>query len=232
MSNIDPLGLDWKIRAKGAIRITIGIVGDIIGYVGLGAGIGSEGASLGTSSPISIPLIVGSAALIGVSSDQIVTGWAELGTGEPQISQTENALGEIGNFDRKYDISGTLINLEISLGPNFSVPITQGVSYALRSCSYYVIEVRYLSSLKNESATVTKYYYLAEQNAVEKLLYGGKIGENLPSSKGVAISKRPTVTELENLTAKHNVEFAVSYKLGPGKRGGGGQYYIIFIQAQ
>jgi hypothetical protein len=42
----------------------------------------------------------------------------------------------------------------------------------------------------------------------------------------VAIPKRPTTTELENLSAKHDVEFAVTYKYGEGKNGGGGQYYL------
>jgi hypothetical protein len=43
-----------------------------------------------------------------------------------------------------------------------------------------------------------------------------------------AIERRPTVTELENLTAKHDVEFAVTYRLGPGPNGGGGQYFLYF----
>jgi hypothetical protein len=42
----------------------------------------------------------------------------------------------------------------------------------------------------------------------------------------VTIPGRPTALELENLTAKHNVEFAVTYKYGPGRNGGGGQYSL------
>lgn len=34
------------------------------------------------------------------------------------------------------------------------------------------------------------------------------------------------MTELENLTIKHGVEFAVVYRLGPGPKGTGGQYYL------
>ena len=58
------------------------------------------------------------------------------------------------------------------------------------------------------------------------LLYGARVGEGLPGSEGVAIPSRPTPTELANLTAKHDVEFAVTYKYGAGPDGGGGQYYL------
>jgi hypothetical protein len=34
------------------------------------------------------------------------------------------------------------------------------------------------------------------------------------------------VKDLENLTDKHGVEFAVVYKLGPGPNGAGGTYYL------
>ena len=63
-------------------------------------------------------------------------------------------------------------------------------------------------------------------NAVQDLLYGAKPGQGLPGAAGVPISARPTVAELENLTAKHNVEFAVVYQYGPGPNGSGGQYYL------
>ena len=61
---------------------------------------------------------------------------------------------------------------------------------------------------------------------VSELLYGARPGEGLPGYQGVAIPKRPTALELENLTAKHGVEFAVTYKYGPGRSGRGGQYYL------
>ena len=64
------------------------------------------------------------------------------------------------------------------------------------------------------------------KNLVGDLLYGNKAGEGLPGPAGVPISGRPTNQQLENLTAKHNVEFGVTYRLGPGKNGGGGQYYL------
>ncbi|PWG15419.1 hypothetical protein DF268_01010 [Streptomyces sp. V2] len=63
-------------------------------------------------------------------------------------------------------------------------------------------------------------------NAVTRLLYGARAGEGLPGKAGIPISRRPTVTELENLTVKHGVEFAVVYKLGPGPKGAGGQYSL------
>lgn len=65
-----------------------------------------------------------------------------------------------------------------------------------------------------------------EGGPVSDLLYGGRPGEGLPRASGVPIPARPTVQELENLTAKHGVEFAVTYKLGAGRRGGGGQYFL------
>ncbi|KKW81768.1 hypothetical protein AAV96_02590, partial [Acinetobacter sp. AG1] len=64
------------------------------------------------------------------------------------------------------------------------------------------------------------------KSPVHKLLYGMKIGEELPGTVGVPIMNRPSVIEIENLTAKHGVEFAVTYKLGNGKNGGGGQYFL------
>ncbi|WP_276528321.1 putative T7SS-secreted protein [Streptomyces noursei] len=62
---------------------------------------------------------------------------------------------------------------------------------------------------------------------LNRLLYGGRPGEGLPGSAGIAIPRRPTVQEMENLTAKHGVEFAVTYKYGPGVNGGGGQYHLF-----
>lgn len=41
------------------------------------------------------------------------------------------------------------------------------------------------------------------------------------------IPRRPTPAELENLTNKHAVEFAVTYKYGAGPNGAGGQYYLF-----
>ena len=67
---------------------------------------------------------------------------------------------------------------------------------------------------------------LGEPGAVTDLLYGARPGEGLPGSAGVAIPARPTPTELANLTEKHGVEFATTYKYGPGPNGGGGQYYL------
>jgi hypothetical protein len=63
-------------------------------------------------------------------------------------------------------------------------------------------------------------------NKIQDLLYGARAGEGLPGATGVKISSRPTISELENLTAKHGVEFATIYKLGPNANGGGGQYIL------
>jgi hypothetical protein len=64
------------------------------------------------------------------------------------------------------------------------------------------------------------------EEPIGDLLYGARPGEGLPGSIGVGIPRRPTVLEMENLTVKHDVEFAVTYKLGQGKAGGGGQYFL------
>lgn len=66
---------------------------------------------------------------------------------------------------------------------------------------------------------------------ITRLLYGARKGEGLPGFAGVAIERRPSVGELENLTIKHGVEFAVVYKLGPGPKGAGGQYFLYSGQA-
>jgi hypothetical protein len=67
---------------------------------------------------------------------------------------------------------------------------------------------------------------LNEFGPVENLLYGAPRQGGLPGSSGVDIPRRPTPLDLENMTAKHDVEFAVTYELGPGKNGGGGQYRL------
>ena len=67
---------------------------------------------------------------------------------------------------------------------------------------------------------------LAETGAVDRLLYGARVGEGLPGGAGVAVPGRPTPAQLEALTVKHDVEFAVTYKLGPGQNGRGGQYFL------
>jgi len=68
---------------------------------------------------------------------------------------------------------------------------------------------------------------LGELEAVDRLLYGARVGEGLPGSTGIPIANRPTPAQLEALTVKHDVEFAVTYQLGPGKGGGGGQYFLF-----
>ncbi|MFD7907383.1 DUF6531 domain-containing protein [Kitasatospora sp. NPDC059747] len=67
---------------------------------------------------------------------------------------------------------------------------------------------------------------LHEPGPVTRLLYGARQGEGLPGRIGVELPGRPSVQELENLTVKHGVEFAVIYKLGPGPKGAGGTYYL------
>ncbi|MDT0140819.1 LysM peptidoglycan-binding domain-containing protein [Acidovorax sp. PRC11] len=67
---------------------------------------------------------------------------------------------------------------------------------------------------------------LAETGAVDRLLYGARVGEGLPGGAGVAVPMRPTPAQLEALTVKHDVEFAVTYKLGPSQNGRGGQYFL------
>ena len=48
----------------------------------------------------------------------------------------------------------------------------------------------------------------------------------LADIRGVPIAGRPSVDELVEITDKYNIEFAVTYKYGPGKNGGGGTYYL------
>ena len=62
--------------------------------------------------------------------------------------------------------------------------------------------------------------------SVDDLLMGARPGVGLPGRAGIPIARRPTLTEMENLSAKHGVEFAVTYKYGPGPNGGGGQYWL------
>ena len=77
------------------------------------------------------------------------------------------------------------------------------------------------------STIATNSARLGELGPVDRLLYGARVGEGLPGASGVPIAGRPTAAQLEALTVKHDVEFAVTYKLGPGKGGGGGQYFLF-----
>ncbi len=67
---------------------------------------------------------------------------------------------------------------------------------------------------------------LQQPGAVDNLLYGARVGEGLPGAQGVVIPGRPTTDQLANLSAKHNVEFGVTYTLGNGKDGSGGFYTL------
>ncbi|WP_226941573.1 hemagglutinin repeat-containing protein [Janthinobacterium violaceinigrum] len=67
---------------------------------------------------------------------------------------------------------------------------------------------------------------LQQPGAVDNLLYGARVGEGLPGAQGVVIPGRPTTDQLANLSAKHEVEFGVTYTLGNGKGGSGGFYTL------
>ncbi|QSQ26146.1 hypothetical protein JY651_14960 [Pyxidicoccus parkwayensis] len=66
---------------------------------------------------------------------------------------------------------------------------------------------------------------------IEELLYPTRrpTGPVLPGRQGIKIKYRPTPDEMERLSTKFGedgTEFAVTYVWGPGKNGGGGQYYL------
>ncbi|SCC25172.1 hypothetical protein [Gilliamella intestini] len=67
---------------------------------------------------------------------------------------------------------------------------------------------------------------LHELDPVDNLLYGSRVNEGIPGATGIPIPNRPTPLELELLSEKHGVEFAVTYKYGKGIHGRGGQYYL------
>ncbi|MFF2821307.1 RHS repeat-associated core domain-containing protein, partial [Kitasatospora cineracea] len=67
---------------------------------------------------------------------------------------------------------------------------------------------------------------LREASPILRLTYMVQDGKGLPGRSGVELPGRPTVAELERLTVKHGVEFAVIYKLGPGPKGAGGTYSL------
>ncbi|MEV7618039.1 RHS repeat-associated core domain-containing protein [Streptomyces sp. NPDC089799] len=63
----------------------------------------------------------------------------------------------------------------------------------------------------------------AEGSIIPYLVRGIK---SPPGSKGLPVAKRPTPLEMAALTNATNLEWGVTYKYGPGKNGGGGQYYL------
>lgn len=50
--------------------------------------------------------------------------------------------------------------------------------------------------------------------------------ERLPGAEGMKIPRRLTVEEMSYLTEKYGVEFSLIYRLGSGKNGSGGQYWL------
>lgn len=60
---------------------------------------------------------------------------------------------------------------------------------------------------------------------LDRILKNSK-GEGLPGAEGVQLTGRPTVSELQELTRLHQVEFAVVYRLGSGPNGSGGSYWL------
>jgi len=50
--------------------------------------------------------------------------------------------------------------------------------------------------------------------------------DSLPGSGGVFVARRLTVAEMEQLTVKYNVEFSLVYRIGAGKNGGDGWYFL------
>ncbi|VYU71770.1 hypothetical protein [Metakosakonia massiliensis] len=88
--------------------------------------------------------------------------------------------------------------------------------------------IRYLdpTSLKGLPGFDSHPTVLEEIAPVDDLLYGLRSGEGLPGRDGIALPRRPTAQELELLSEKHGVEFAVTYKYGPGPNGAGGQYFL------
>ncbi|WP_217633576.1 LysM peptidoglycan-binding domain-containing protein [Lysobacter sp. yr284] len=74
--------------------------------------------------------------------------------------------------------------------------------------------------------TAGKAISLETPDEINMLLYGVLPGEGLPGAAGVAIARRPTFSEIIDVSKKHGVEFAVTYTLGPGKNGGGGFYTL------
>ncbi len=80
------------------------------------------------------------------------------------------------------------------------------------------------SSVARNSSTLRQ---PGDRLSLSQLLFGARRGEGLPGRVGVDVGRtRPAVTEIENLTAKHGVEFAVTYLPGPGRNGGGGIYRL------
>lgn len=123
---IDPHGLDWRVRTWGGAKVVIGIVSDIGGAVLIGGGGVTEVFSAGSSSPVSIPAIFGGAFLIGFGNDQIITGWYELLNGQSRLSLTEQTIIALDELDREYDITGHMINAEMTLGPGYGSVLASG----------------------------------------------------------------------------------------------------------
>jgi hypothetical protein len=75
----------------------------------------------------------------------------------------------------------------------------------------------------------TGYMHALGEDVFEKIMPNGEKNvdfNKLPGSTGYQIKNRLTDKQMEYLTNEYGVEFAQVYRLGPGKNGGGGTYYI------
>ncbi|MEW6352249.1 MAG: Ig-like domain-containing protein, partial [Thermodesulfobacteriota bacterium] len=89
---LDPMGLDVWTRVFGALKALGGLAEGAGGAaLVMGGGI-SEGATLGASTPVSVPAVVFGGLLFGHGADTTSTGLVELFTGNPSQSITSKIL--------------------------------------------------------------------------------------------------------------------------------------------
>ncbi|MDH1109260.1 LysM peptidoglycan-binding domain-containing protein [Pseudomonas otitidis] len=136
-----------------------------------------------------------------------------------------SAWNSLSNEERLLSAGGALATLGVGGLSKLSQPaLIRDTSNLISLESIYSADT--VGGVISRGALEASFSGLRLESPLHGLLYGARSGEGLPGFAGVPLSGRPSVLELENLTVKHGVEFAVTYKFGIGRNGGGGQYFL------
>lgn len=77
--------------------------------------------------------------------------------------------------------------------------------------------------------SVADLFYALGEDVFKRIMPNGEHNidfSQLPGSKGYQVAHRLSDRQMEFLTNEYGIEFAQVYRRGPGKNGGGGNYYI------
>jgi RHS repeat-associated protein len=92
----DPSGLSVWERIGGTLQGVAGVLEAVLGAAVAGVGTVSEGGTIGASTPVSVPMMVGGAVLAANGVDNAATGFRRMWTGESQTTLTSDLIAGAG----------------------------------------------------------------------------------------------------------------------------------------